>query len=99
MCCLRQPSALSQACPTNDEFALPMTIIPWRVKAFLSHHAPLAYHLVVNAGLRGNSQAHWDRMLEESWDDPARAWPTKVDLIASLTRPDLRMLDVACGTG
>jgi len=76
-----------------------MTIIPWRVKAFLSHHAPLAYHLAVNAGLRGNSQEHWDRMLEESWDDPARAWPTKVDLIASLTRPDMRILDVACGTG
>jgi len=76
-----------------------MTIVPWRVKAFLSRHFPLAYHLTVNAGLRGNSEEHWDRMLEASWDDPARAWPTKVELIASLTRPDMRILDIACGTG
>lgn len=76
-----------------------MTIVPWRVKAFLSQHFPLAYHLAVNVGLHGNSEQHWDRTLEQSWDDPARAWPTKVALIESLTRSDMRILDVACGTG
>jgi 2-polyprenyl-3-methyl-5-hydroxy-6-metoxy-1,4-benzoquinol methylase len=76
-----------------------MTIVPWRVKAFLSRHFPLGYHLAVNLGPHGNSEEHWDRMLEKSWDDPARAWPTKVDLIESLTRFDMRILDVACGTG
>jgi SAM-dependent methyltransferase len=76
-----------------------MTIVPWRVKAFLSRHFPLAYHLAVNVGLRGNSEEHWNRMLEESWDDAARAWPTKVALIESLTRPETKILDVACGTG
>jgi 2-polyprenyl-3-methyl-5-hydroxy-6-metoxy-1,4-benzoquinol methylase len=76
-----------------------MRIIPWRVKAFLSNHFPLAYHLAVNVGWRGNSEQHWDRMLEETWDDPARAWPTKNDLIESLTQPEMKILDVACGTG
>ncbi len=76
-----------------------MRIVPWRVKAFLSSRFPLAYHLAVNVGARGNSEEHWNRMLEASWNDPARAWPTKVALIESLTRPDMRILDVACGTG
>jgi len=76
-----------------------LRVVPWRVKAFLSSRFPLAYHLAVNLGTRGNSEEHWDRMLEQSWNDPARAWPTKVELIASLTRPDAKILDVACGTG
>jgi 2-polyprenyl-3-methyl-5-hydroxy-6-metoxy-1,4-benzoquinol methylase len=76
-----------------------MPILPWRVKASLSKHFPLGYHLVANLGAKGNSAEHWDRMLEQTWDDPARAWPTKVELIASLCRPETRILDVACGTG
>jgi ubiquinone/menaquinone biosynthesis C-methylase UbiE len=76
-----------------------MRIIPWRVKAFLSNHFPLAYHLAVNVGWRGNSEQHWDRTLESTWSDPARTWPTKVEVIASLTHPDMKILDVACGTG
>ena len=76
-----------------------MVIVPWRVKAYLSNHFPLAYHLAVNLGPKGNSQEHWDRMLEETWDDAARTWPTKVDLVESLTEPGMKILDVACGTG
>jgi len=76
-----------------------MRILPWRVKAFLSGNFPLAYHLAVNLGARGNSAEHWDRMLEESWDDPSRAWPTKAEVIATLARPDMKILDVACGNG
>jgi len=76
-----------------------MVIVPWRVKAYLSNHFPLAYHLAVNLGPKGNSQEHWDRMLEATWDDAARTWPTKVDLVESLTEPGMKILDVACGTG
>lgn len=76
-----------------------MRLVPWRVKAFLSSRFPLAYHLAVNVGLRGNSAEYWDRMLEASWDDPSRTWPSKTALIETLTRPDMRILDVACGTG
>lgn len=76
-----------------------MNILPWRARAYLSHHFPLAYHLVLNAGLRGNSVEHWDQMLAQSWDDPSRAWPTKTHLIQTLTAPDMKILDVACGTG
>ena len=74
-------------------------MLPWRVKSFLSYHFPLAYHLVVNAGIKGNSQEYWDRMLEATWDDPKRSWPTKNALIESLTRPDQSILDIACGNG
>ena len=74
-------------------------MLPWRVKAFLSRHFPLAYHLVVNAGIKGNSQGYWDRMLEATWDDPKRNWPTKNVLIESLTRPDQSILDIGCGNG
>ncbi len=77
----------------------PETLVPWRVKAFLSRHFPLAYHFYANVGLAGNSAAHWDRMLEETWDDPARSWPTKVDVILAETEPTAKVLDVACGTG
>lgn len=73
--------------------------MPWRVKAFLSRHFPLAYHLVVNAGIKGNSQNYWDRMLEATWDDPKRSWPIRNALIESLTRPDQSILDLGCGNG
>lgn len=76
-----------------------MRLLPWRVKALLSRRFPLAYHLAVNVGLRGNSADYWDRMLEASWDDPSRTWPSKSALIEALTRPDMRILDIACGTG
>ena len=75
------------------------SMIPWRVKKLLSTHFPLAYHLAVNAGLKGNSEAHWDAMLAESWDDPSRAWPTKVEMLRARTHPTDHILDVACGTG
>jgi SAM-dependent methyltransferase len=74
-------------------------MIPWSVKNFLSKQFPLAYHLAVNAGLGGNSEAHWDAMLAETSDDPARAWPTKVEMLRARTRRTDRILDIGCGTG
>ena len=74
-------------------------MIPWRVKNYLSTKFPLAYHIAVNAGLKGNSQAHWDAILAESWDDPSRAWPTKVEMLRARTRSTDCILDIACGTG
>lgn len=73
-------------------------MIPWRLKAYLSRTFPLAYHLAVNVG-RGNSPEHWDAALARSWDDPLRTWPTKVELIAGMTRPGDAILDVGCGNG
>ena len=76
-----------------------MTFIPWRVKAFLSEHFPLLYHLAVNLGSEGNSPGHWDQRLAETLDDPERNWPTLNKMIASLTTPDDRILDIGCGNG
>jgi SAM-dependent methyltransferase len=72
-------------------------ILPWRLKNFLSEHFPLAYHLTVNIGLKGNDQKHWDQRLAETWD--GRDWPTKCELIARLARPGEAIVDIACGTG
>jgi SAM-dependent methyltransferase len=74
-----------------------MSLLPWRVRNFLSEHFPLPYHLVVNAGTRGNSREHWDTRLKETWD--RWKWPVKTDLIANLTRPEHALVDIACGTG
>ena len=63
-----------------------MTLIPWRVKYFLSKNVPLLYHFAVNAGFRANSPEHWDARLAETWNDPVRHWPIKNALIASLTK-------------
>ena len=74
-------------------------MIPWRVKNFFSEHLPLLYHLVANAGMRGNSPEYWDARLAESWDVPQRHWPSKNELIASLTEPSDVILDIGCGNG
>ena len=76
-----------------------MTLIPWRLKNFVSEHFPLLYHLLQNAGAPANSAEHWDAALERSWDDPIRSWPGKNALIASLVRADAAILDVGCGNG
>jgi SAM-dependent methyltransferase len=76
-----------------------MILVPWRVKNFLSERLPLLYHLVVNVGLSGNSQEHWDLALAQSWDSAEMQWPTKNDLIASLTKPSNVILDIGCGNG
>ena len=65
----------------------------------MSEHFPLLYHLAANAGRSSNSQEHWDRRLEETWDDPGRNWPAKNTLIESLASPTDAILDVGCGTG
>lgn len=76
-----------------------MQLLPWRVKRFLSVHFPLAYHLAVNLGAGGNSPEHWDRALEESWDDPKRSWPTKSAMLETLAGKGERIVDIACGNG
>lgn len=77
-----------------------MTVIPWRVKNFVSERFPLFYHLAANVGRdRGNSKAHWEARLAESWNDHQRLWPAKNELIASLTAPSDAILDVGCGNG
>lgn len=73
-------------------------MIPWRLKNFLSEHFPLWYHLTVNA-FHGNNPNYWDRTLERDWEDPARTWPTKSDLICRLTNKSDNILDIACGNG
>jgi SAM-dependent methyltransferase len=72
-------------------------LLPWRVRKVLCDRFPLAYHLVANAGLGGNGPEHWDAALARTWD--ARDWPSKVDRIRTLTRPDDAILDVGCGNG
>lgn len=76
-----------------------MILIPWRVKNFISEHFPLLYHLAVNTGVKGNSAVHWDSQLAKSWDSPARQWPAKNELVATLTQPTDIILDIGCGNG
>ena len=76
-----------------------MTVIPWRVKNFLSERFPLLYHLAANFGAKGNSMEHWDARLAKTWDDTSRFWPAKNQLIASLTDPSDAVLDIGCGNG
>ena len=72
-------------------------IIPWRLRNFVSDHFPLAYHLIVNLGLKGNDPAFWDDRLANNWD--ATEWPHKVELLSALLAPEQQILDIACGTG
>ncbi|MGE5522227.1 MAG: class I SAM-dependent methyltransferase [Rhodospirillaceae bacterium] len=76
-----------------------MTLLPWRVKNFVSEHAPLLYHFAANFGRTGNSGRHWDERLAATWDDRARHWPTKNELVASITRPSDILVDLGCGNG
>ena len=75
-----------------------MSFIPWRARNAFSQRFPLLYHFAAN-GKTGNSPAYWDRRLAETWDAPARQWPTKNDLVASLSDPAEQILDVGCGNG
>jgi hypothetical protein len=60
-----------------------MNVLPWRVKALISNHFPLAYHLAVNVMKKRRSASYWDQRLAETWHQ--RSWPTKNELIAQLT--------------
>src|SRR5689334_10369806 len=75
------------------------TMIPWRVKNFVSEHFPLVFHLLINAGARGNSIEHWNRRLAETWDASSREWPVKHELIKSVTSRTDRIVDIGCGNG
>ena len=74
-------------------------LIPWRVKNFVSNRFPLLYHVMANLGVKGNSSEHWDSRLDDAWDAPIANWPTKNQLVASLTSPSEIILDLGCGTG
>ena len=47
--------------------------------------------------MAGNSVEHWNARLRDTWD--GRDWPTKVERIEALTRPDQAIVDVGCGNG
>lgn len=74
-------------------------LIPWRVKHFISKKTPVLYYLVNNLIHRKNSEYDWDEALAMQWDNVGRTWPNRVDQIQEISRPDDRILDVACGTG
>lgn len=76
-----------------------ISLIPWRVKNFISEHWPLAYHLVANRFRDSNSGEHWDVTLERTWNAPNREWPVKVAAIAEHLEPAMSIVDVGCGNG
>lgn len=76
-----------------------MSLIPWRVKNFVSGRFPLAYHIVVNLGLSRNSQEYWDAQLAEVWNHPGASWPEKVAAIEQLVELEESIVDIGCGTG
>jgi len=74
-----------------------VNLLPWRVRKVISDRFPLIYHLAANAGLSGNSVAHWNECLARTWH--TSEWPTKVEYIRALTTKDEAILDVGCGNG
>ena len=74
-----------------------MNFIPWRLRNLLSEHFPLAYHLAVNMGVKGNVAAVWDRRLAENWE--TMDWPAKISIITEKVDKQAAILDIACGTG
>ena len=74
-------------------------IIPWRVKAFVSEHFPLFYHILSNIGFDANSKGHWDKRLADTWNESSRVWPDKNELVKTLTEENQDILDIACGNG
>ena len=76
-----------------------MPLIPWRIRNFVSERFPLAYHLVANFGLSGNSQEHWDTRLAETWNSSTRFWPAKVAAIEQIVGPEKSIVDIGCGNG
>lgn len=74
-----------------------MNPIPWRIRAAISRHFPLVYHLAANLFGRHQSPGYWDARLAETWH--LRTWPTKNALIARYTPLDAAILDIACGNG
>lgn len=74
-----------------------MNPIPWRIRAAISRHFPLAYHLAANLFIKRQSSTYWDIRLAETWH--LRTWPTKNALIAQSIPTDAAILDIACGSG
>jgi SAM-dependent methyltransferase len=75
----------------------PMHMLPWRVKSFISNQFPLLYHFTNNCLKRRVGESYWDQKLAATWNQ--RIWPTKSDMIARLTCPEQKILDIACGNG
>lgn len=76
-----------------------MTLIPWRLKAAISTHFPLAYHLAVNLFRKRAGADYWDQNLAAWWDQDVRRWPTKTKIIAERCDPEGALIDIACGNG
>jgi SAM-dependent methyltransferase len=76
-----------------------MNIIPWRVKAAISNHFPLVYHLTSNLFRKREGAEYWDKNLADWWEQDVRRWPTKAKIIAERCTPDSVLIDIACGNG
>ena len=74
-------------------------MIPWRAKNWVSERYPLAYHVAANFGLKQNSAEHWDAILERTWSDTYRDWPTTNAIVEECIAKDALLLDIGCGTG
>ena len=76
-----------------------MNIIPWRVRAAISEHFPLAYHLTSNLFRKREGAEYWDKNLAEWWEHDVRRWPTKSRIISERCDPAGALIDIACGNG
>ncbi len=76
-----------------------MNIIPWRVRAAISDHFPLAYHLTANLFRKREGADYWDKNLAEWWEHDVRRWPTKSRIISERCDPAEALIDIACGNG
>ena len=74
-------------------------MIPWRLKNWFAERFPLIYHVAANFGLKQNSAEHWDAILEATWSDEYRDWPTTNALVQGCITKDALLLDIGCGTG
>ena len=76
-----------------------MNILPWRVRAAISNHFPLTYHLTSNLFRKREGAEYWDKNLAEWWEHDVRRWPTKSRIISERCDPGGALIDIACGNG